>query len=191
QLRGRQPLRGPDLHHRDVGESIGADQTRWVRLAGQQGDLDLLRALHHVVVGKDVAVRADDHPGTRAFLWEDTAARLHLRPGVDSRRMSESLLEEDVIIRTTDGNPGTGKQGNAQKDSSDSNWSDGGKTTWVRFYNKDQRCRDSALRPERAKRAWGFPRRRRRRLPGRASVGYNLSTSGSIHSAFLLAGATC
>jgi len=34
------------------------------------------------------------------------------------------------------------------------------------------RSRDSALRPERAKRAWGFPRRRRRRLPGRASVGY-------------------
>src|SRR5207245_8974949 len=97
--------------------------------------------------------------------------------GVEVRLMIESLLEEDVLIITSDGNPRTGKQGNAQKDSSDSNWSDGGKTTWVRFYNKDHWCRDSALRPERAKRAWGFPRRRRRRLPGRAAVAYTLSTS--------------
>src|SRR5439155_8885771 len=50
-------------------------------------------------------------PPTRAA----ATTRISSAPGVEFRRMSESLLEEDVLIITTDGNPGTGKQGNAQK----------------------------------------------------------------------------
>src|SRR5207249_11818245 len=104
-------------------------------------------------------------PPTRA----DATTRISSAPGVEFRRMSESLLEEDVLIITTDGNPGTGKQGNAQKDSSDSNWSDGGKTTWVRFYNEDQRCRVSA-----------FPRFRALPRAREARVGVPAAPGGAV-----------
>ena len=64
---GGQP-RGVDLHHRHVGQRVGADHLGGELTPVEQPDGDLLGAFDHVVVGEDVAVGRDDEAGAAAPL---------------------------------------------------------------------------------------------------------------------------
>ena len=57
-----------DLEHRQVGVGVGADHLAARVAAVVERDVDLVGAFHHVVVGEDVAVGADDHAAAQADL---------------------------------------------------------------------------------------------------------------------------
>ena len=57
-----------DLDHREIGLGIGADHLGGRLAAVGQRDLDFIGRFDHVVVGQDVAFRADDHAGAEAEL---------------------------------------------------------------------------------------------------------------------------
>ncbi len=59
---------GLDLDDGDVGLRVGADHPGLELAVVGQGDLHLVRALHDVVVGEDVAVGRHDDAGAEAFL---------------------------------------------------------------------------------------------------------------------------
>ena len=59
---------GVDLDDRDVALRVAADHLGRELPAVLQGDLDLVGAVHHVVVGEDVAVLGGDDAGADAFL---------------------------------------------------------------------------------------------------------------------------
>ena len=52
---------GVDLDERDIGLLVGTYNGGVELAVVVEGDLKLLGAVDHVVVGHDVAVRADDH----------------------------------------------------------------------------------------------------------------------------------
>ena len=67
QDRGRQ-VGSVDLDHGDVGLLIPPDDLRVIDLVVGELDLDRLGIPHHVVIGYDVAVLADDEPRSQALV---------------------------------------------------------------------------------------------------------------------------
>ena len=63
----RQVLR-VDLHDREVGRGVGADDLRGERAVVGQLDLDVVDTLHDMVVGQDVAILARDDAGAEPAL---------------------------------------------------------------------------------------------------------------------------
>ena len=62
QLRRRKVLLGLDLQHRQIRFRIAADDLGLVLLFVPHRDSHFFGPVHHVVIGQNVAVRADDHP---------------------------------------------------------------------------------------------------------------------------------
>ena len=69
ERRGLEVGRG-DFHEREVARLVGADDFRVERASVVQIDVNLVRAVHDVVVGQDVAVARDDHARAETVLTE-------------------------------------------------------------------------------------------------------------------------
>jgi hypothetical protein len=74
-------------HHREVGLRVGPDHLAHQGSPVAQGHLDVGHALHHVVIGEDVALAADDHPG----------AERQLGLGRELEALAEEALEGRVV----------------------------------------------------------------------------------------------
>jgi len=64
---GRQ-IGGVDLHHGEVGQFVDADHTAVQNAPVVQGHLEVLGAVHNVIVAQDVAIRRDDDTAADAVL---------------------------------------------------------------------------------------------------------------------------
>ena len=69
-----QAVAGIDLHQRQIGLGIAADHLGLVFVAVRQGDGDFAGAVHHMIVGDDIARRIDDEARSRGALLGHAAA---------------------------------------------------------------------------------------------------------------------
>ena len=105
---GRQ-FAGIDFQHGQVGFRIGTDDVGGYGLAVGQRHLDFIRSLDDVLIGENVTVRADDHPGAQIghFAWariqaiaKEIAEDRILQGRVG--RAADFLLCKDVDYRRND-----------------------------------------------------------------------------------------
>ena len=92
----RRQVGGVDLDHRHVGTLVGADDLGREFAPVGQAHRHLVGVRHHVRVGEDVAVRADDEAGARAAHRRLVAARRLIR-GRDAEATEE--VEERIVRR--------------------------------------------------------------------------------------------
>ena len=89
--RERMQIGGGDFEQREIARLVGADDLRRQRAAVGHLDLDVVRAVHHVVVGQDVAVGRDDDAGP-----ERRAGAARLLALAATELIAELLAEESA-----------------------------------------------------------------------------------------------
>ena len=92
---------GIHLDHGQVIYGIGADHGRRQAGVAAETDLDLLRALDHVVVGDDVPISVPEEPGAAALLRRGAPEEIgaqHLRRHIDHGRRDAQVERDPACL---------------------------------------------------------------------------------------------